>query len=221
MAGTDEEIGMQESLPLIGGIALGAAIGAAMTFLVRIVSGLLLKQRGFAPEMEKKHFWMLFALLVLIGGVIGWQAGISFRGLYFILLLFVSACAFYIDAKHRVIPNELVLSILILSAVFGFTGAIAFNIWQSLLGLAVCFIIFLAPSFFGKQVGAGDIKLAAAMGFALGLIGGLYAVAAMGALVVIYVLLDRRMPLPEKLKTMIPMGPFLALALVVMSILLV
>ena len=212
---------MQELLPLIGGIALGAAIGAAMTFLVRIVSGLLLKQRGFAPEMEKKHFWMLFALLVLIGGVIGWRAGISFRGLYFILLLFVSACVLYIDAKHRVIPNELVLSILILSAVFGFTGAIAFNIWQSLLGLAVCFIIFLAPSFFGKQVGAGDIKLAAAMGFALGLIGGLYAVAAMGALVVIYVLLDRRMPLPEKLKTMIPMGPFLALALVVMSILLV
>ena len=212
---------MQESLPLIGGIALGAAIGAAMTFLVRIVSGLLLKQRGFAPEMEKKHFWMLFALLVLFGGVIGWQAGISFRGLYFILLLFVSACAFYIDAKHRVIPNELVLSILILSAVFGFTGAIAFNIWQSLLGLAVCFIIFLVPSFFGKQVGAGDIKLAAAMGFALGLVGGLYAVAAMGALVLLYVLLERDVPLIQRFKTMIPMGPFLALALIVMSILLV
>ena len=212
---------MQELLPLIGGIALGAAIGAAMTFLVRIVSGLLLKQRGFAPEMEKKHFWMLFALLVLFGGVIGWQAGISFRGLYFILLLFVSACAFYIDAKHRVIPNELVLSILILSAVFGFTGAIAFNIWQSLLGLAVCFIIFLVPSFFGKQVGAGDIKLAAAMGFALGLVGGLYAVAAMGALVLLYVLLERDVPLIQRFKTMIPMGPFLALALIVMSILLV
>ena len=212
---------MQELLPLIGGIALGAAIGAALTFLVRFVSGLLLKQRGFAPEMEKKHFWMLFAGLVLIGGVIGWRAGISFRGLYFILLLFVSACAFYIDARQRVIPNELVLSILVLAAVFGFTGAITFNIWQSLLGLAACFVIFLLPSFFGKQVGAGDIKLAAAMGFALGLVGGLYAVAAMGALVLIYVLLDRSMPLPQRLKTMIPMGPFLALALVVMSILLV
>ena len=212
---------MQELLPLIGGIALGAAIGAALTFLVRFVSGLLLKHRGFAPEMEKKHFWMLFALLVLFGGVIGWQAGISFRGLYFILLLFVSACVLYIDAKHRVIPNELVLSILILSAVFGFTGAIAFNIWQSLLGLAACFIIFLVPSFFGKQVGAGDIKLAAAMGFALGLVGGLYAVAAMGALVLLYVLLERDVPLIQRFKTMIPMGPFLALALIVMSILLV
>ena len=208
---------MLELLPVICGVALGAALSV----LVRFVSGLLLKQRGFAPEMERKHFWMLLAGLALIGGVIGWRAGISFRGLYLILLLFVSACVFYIDAKHRVIPNILVLSILVLAAVFGFTGAITFNIWQSLLGLAVCFIIFFLPSLFGKQVGAGDIKLAASMGFALGLIGGLYAVAAMGALVVLYVLLERDIPLVKMFKTMIPMGPFLALSLVAMSILLV
>ena len=59
------------------------------------------------------------------------------------------------------------------------------------------------------------------MGFALGLTGGLYTVAAMGLLVLIYVLIDRRMPLPQRLKTMIPMGPFLALSLVVVSIMLV
>jgi Type IV leader peptidase family. len=208
---------MLKLLPVICGVVLGAALSV----LVRFVSGLLLKQRGFAPEMERKHFWILLASLALIGGVIGWRAGISFRGLYLILLLFVSACAFYIDAKHRVIPNDLVLSILVLVAAFGFTGAITFNVWQSLLGLAVCFIIFFLPSLFGKQVGAGDIKLASAMGFALGLVGGLYAVAGMGTLVLIYVLLDRNMPLPQRLKTMIPMGPFLALSLMVVSILLV
>ena len=208
---------MLELLPVICGVALGAALSV----LVRFVSGLLLKQRGFAPEMERKHFWMLLAGLALIGGVIGWRAGISFRGLYLMLLLFVSACVFYIDAKHRVIPNILVLSILVLAAMFGFTGAITFNIWQSLLGLAVCFVIFFLPGLFGKQVGAGDIKLAASMGFALGLIGGLYAVAAMGALVVLYVLLERDIPLVKMFKTMIPMGPFLALSLVAMSILLV
>ena len=208
---------MLELLPVICGVALGAALSV----LVRFVSGLLLKQRGFAPEMERKHFWMLLAGLALIGGVIGWRAGISFRGLYLMLLLLVSACVFYIDAKHRVIPNILVLSILVLAAVFGFTGAITFNIWQSLLGLAVCFVIFFLPGLLGKQVGAGDIKLAASMGFALGLIGGLYAVAAMGALVVLYVLLERDIPLVKMFKTMIPMGPFLALSLVAMSILLV
>ena len=208
---------MLELLPVICGVALGAVISLP----VRIVSGLLLKRRGFAPEMERKHFWMLLISLALIGGVIGWRAGLTFRGLYLLLLLFVSACAFYIDAKHRVIPNELVLAILVFAAVFGFTGAITFNIWQSLLGLVVCFIIFFLPSLFGKQVGAGDIKLASAMGFALGLVGGLYAVAAMGALVLVYVLIERDMPLVQRFKTMIPMGPFLALSLVVVSIMLV
>jgi len=208
---------MRELLPVI----CGAALGAALSVPVRLISGLLLKQRGIAPDMERNHFWILLASLTLLGGVIGWRAGVSFRGLYLLLLLFVSACAFYIDAKHRVIPNELVLAILILSAVFGFTGAISFNIWQSLLGLAVCFVIFFLPGIFGKQVGAGDIKLAAAMGFALGLTGGLYAVAGMGTLVLIYILINHKTPLPERLKTMIPMGPFLALSLVVISILLV
>ncbi len=208
---------MQELLPIISGIALGAALAVP----VRFVCGLLLKQRKLDSYMERKHFWILFACMTLIGGVIGWRAGVTFRGLYLMLLLFVSACAFYIDAKHRVIPNELVLAILILAAVFGLTGAIKFQIWQSLIGLAVCFVIFFLPSLFGKKVGAGDIKLASAMGFALGLTGGLYAIAGMGTLVLIYIMIDQSMPLPERLKSMIPMGPFLALALVAMSIVLV
>ncbi len=207
---------MRDLLPIL----CGAALGAALSVPVRLVCGVLLKNRGFASAMERKHFWILIGSLTLVGGVIGWRAGFTFRGLYLILLLLTSACAFYIDAKHRVIPNELVLTILVLAAVFGFAGAILFNIWQSLLGLVVCFVIFFLPSLFGKQVGAGDIKLAAAMGFALGLTGGLYAVAGMGVLVILYVLIDRRMPLPQRLKTMIPMGPFLAVSLVVISILL-
>ena len=42
----------------------------------------------------------------------------------------------------------------------------------------------------------------------------------MGGLVLVYAVLDQSMPLPQRLKSMIPMGPFLALALVVMSIIL-
>jgi len=207
---------MQGLLPVL----YGAALGAVLAVPARLVCGLLLKGRGLVPDMERKHFWILFAGLALIGGVIGWRAGVSFRGLYLMLLLFAAACAFYIDAKHRVIPNELVLAILALAAAFGLAGAIRFQIWSSLLGLAACFAIFFIPSLFGQKVGAGDIKLAAAMGFALGLTGSLYAVACMGALVLLYAVVDRSMPLPQRLKTMIPMGPFLALALVAMSILL-
>ncbi len=208
---------MQELLPA----GCGAALCAALAIPVRAVCGLLQKRRGLAQDMEQKHLWILLAGLALFGGVIGWRAGFSLRGLYLILVLFTSACVFYIDARHRVIPNELVLAILALAAVFGLTGAIPFQIGSSLLGLAACFVIFFLPGLLGKRVGAGDIKLASAMGFALGLTGSLYAIAAMGALVLLYVLIDRRAPLPQQLKEMIPMGPFLALALVGMSIALV
>lgn len=208
---------MQAFLPVI----YGAALGAMLAVPARLLYGFLLKQRGIAGQMERKHFWMLLAGLVLIGGVIGWRAGVTFRGLYLMLLLLVAGLAFLIDATHRIIPNELVLAILVLAAVFGLTGAIRFQIWNSLLGLAVCFVIFFLPGLFGKQVGAGDVKLAAAMGFALGLKGSLYAIACMGALVLLYVILDWRIPFAQRLKTIIPMGPFLALALIAMSIILV
>lgn len=196
-------------------VLYGAALGAALAVAVRAICALLQKARNLPPDMEKKHFFIIIAAMTLAGGLIGWRAGVTFRGLYLMLILVAAACAFYIDAKHRVIPNELVLAILILTAVFGLIGLISFQIWQSLLGLAVCFVIFFLPSLFGKAVGAGDVKLASAMGFALGLVGSLYAVVCMGALVLLYALIDSRVPLPQRLKTMIPMGPFLALALIV------
>ena len=108
---------MRDLLPIL----CGAALGAALSVPVRLICGVLLRKRGFDSEMERKHFWILIGSLTLVGGVIGWRAGFTFRGLYLILLLLTSACAFYIDARHRVIPNELVLAILILAAVFGFT----------------------------------------------------------------------------------------------------
>lgn len=207
---------MQEFLPVL----YGAALGAALVVPVKLICSLLLKMRGLPSQMERKHFLMLLASLAVFGGVIGWRVGVTFQGLYLMLILVVAACAFYIDAKNRIIPNELVLAILVLTAIFGFLGTIPFQIWASLLGLAACFVIFFVPSLFGRSVGAGDVKLAAAMGFALGLVGSLYAVVCMGILVLGYVLIDSKVPLPQKLKTMIPMGPFLALALIVVLLVL-
>ena len=207
---------MQILLPVL----YGAVLGAALAVPVRLISALLLKRRGVTAQMDRKHLLILIASLTVIGGVIGWRAGVSFRGMYLLLILAVSASAFYIDAKHRIIPNELVLAIFVLAAVFGLTGSIPFQIWSSLLGFAACFVLFFVPSLFGQKIGAGDVKLAAAMGFALGLTGSLFAIACMGALVLAYILLVGRAPMLERLKATIPMGPFLALSLVVVSIVL-
>ena len=207
---------MQFVLPIL----LGAALGAALSVPAWLVSALLLRRRNIDSQLERKYRLLLAAAMALFGGVIGWRVGLSFGGLYRLLLMTVSACVFVIDAKHRVIPNELVLAILVLAAVFGLTGTFSFQIWSSLLGLAACFVLFFVPSLFGKNVGAGDVKLAAAMGFALGLTGSLYAIVGMGVLVLAYLLFQVRVPMLERLKAVIPMGPFLALALVAVSIVL-
>ncbi len=200
-------------------IPAGVAIGALLAYPVRILCAFLLRRRGLEGRMARRHFWMLLIGMASVGGVIGWRAGFTLRGAYLLLLLFAAACAFYIDARHRIIPNELVLAILALAAAFGLTGAIPFQIGSSLLGLAACFVLFFLPSVFGRSIGAGDVKLSAAMGFALGFFNSLYAIAAMGVLVLGYVLLSGNLRFSERLKQTIPMGPFLTLALVAVSIL--
>lgn len=200
-------------------ILIGAAAGAAAAAAARLLCSLLLGRRGLRAGMPNAHFFMLLGSLAAIGAVIGWRAGMTLRGLYLLLLLCVCAAVFYIDARHRIIPNELVLAILALAAGFGLAGAIPFRLGSSLLGLAACFVIFFIPGMLGKRIGAGDVKLAAAMGFALGLVGSMYAVAGMGALVLCYILLPGQPRFSERLGQTIPMGPFLSLALVAVSVL--
>ena len=205
-------------LQQIGFILLGVAICALFIFPVRLVCSVLLRQRGQAFVMTRRQTVLLTIGLAVSGGVIAWRAGVSFLALYLMLLLFVSACVAYIDASVRLIPNELVLAVIALSALFGMLGVTRFQIWSSLLGLVVSFVIFFLPSLLKQKIGAGDVKFAAAMGFALGLTGSLYAIACMGALVLLYLAAERMLSLPASLKAMIPMGPFLAAALVIVSV---
>lgn len=200
-------------------ILLGFVLGAALSVPARLLCGFLLKRRGRVLQMKIGERILLAACFAFVGGIVGWRAGGSLRAVYLLLMMMNAGCIFYIDAAHRIIPNELVLAILVLAALFGLTGNIPFQIGSSLIGLAACFVIFFIPSLLGQNIGAGDVKLAAAVGFALGFTGSLYAVAAMGGLVLIYMLFGRGVPMAEKLKQMIPMGPFLSIALVAVSFL--
>lgn len=200
-------------------ILLGAFVGALLVFPVRLICSVLLKRRGQEMAMARRQMILLASCLAVSGGVIAWRAGVSLLALYLFLLLVAAACVAYIDASVRLIPNELVLSVIALSALFGVLGVTRFQIWSSLLGLVVSFVVFFLPSLLKQKIGAGDVKFAAAMGFALGLTNSLYAIACMGALVLIYLVVERMLSLPTTLKTMIPMGPFLAAALVIVSVL--
>ena len=120
------------------------------------------------------------------------------------------------DWLCRIIPNPTVLAVfglkllLMAAALLHIPGAPTFRVLSSLIGMVFCLLVFSAPGLMGKRVGAGDIKLAAAMGFLLGLQTTLIAIVIMGVLMLGYSVFQRKMPLLVFLKTDIPMGPFLA-----------
>jgi Flp pilus assembly protein protease CpaA len=198
-------------------ISAGIAAGAALVAPVRLLYAVLLRQRGLESGMERRQQWFLLAGMCAAGGLIAWRTGVAPRALYLLLLLVIAAVVALVDAKYRIIPNELVIAVFVLSAVFGLLGAISFRIANSLLGFAACFVVFFIPCAWKRKIGAGDVKFASAMGFALGLTNSLYAIVCMGAFVLLYFLLEQRIPAAQKMRDMIPMGPFLAAALVIVS----
>ena len=206
-------------------IALGAALGLLCRVLCDRLTGHLLQRREKPCEASRPERLLGTVLSVAAGGLIGLLAESFAEAAYFFLLLIPSQTAALADLRARVIPNEMVLALLGVTLLFGIPGALGaegFPAWRpllALLGLVVCFVIFLLPAALSKQVGAGDIKLAGAMGFCLGLWGGLFAVVLMGLMVLAYTVLQYRIPTLIFLKSKIPMGPFLAAAMVGMLLL--
>jgi leader peptidase (prepilin peptidase)/N-methyltransferase len=116
----------------------------------------------------------------------------------------------FIDIKIRIIPNELVLTMFVVGIIF---QTINYGL-QGIAGSIVC-MIFIMVVFtavagfmgFGK-VGAGDVKLAGAIGFSLGY--PLVVVAMMTMAVVLLIYIVAGLVLKKiKLTTMLPLAPFL------------
>lgn len=176
----------------------------------------LAASRGREYPTTRLTEWIAAGFTALCCGALPLLFSQPLQGLMVFCLLLPAVSAAMLDIRLRIIPNDLVLAILILRLVFGLPALLGvpgfpeFRLWNSLLGLVVAFVVFLLPSFTGKQVGAGDLKLAAAMGFCLGWQGALVAIVLMGLLVLSYAMATPRMPFLAALKTSIPMGPFLS-----------
>ncbi len=206
---------MEVFLRTVCGAALGAALKPVCDALVRF----LLKKREKTLTETKKERCLLFGATALCGALIAASVPPSAETVFFFLLLILCEAIAVIDAHTRLIPNDLILAVFALAALFGIPGLFGLNGWpawqpvSALIGMGVCFLIFLLPALFSGQVGAGDIKLAAAMGFCMGLRNSLLAIVAMGLFVIAYTLLQSRMPVLKFLTGKIPMGPFLSLSM--------
>ena len=206
-------------------IAIGIAIGTVCIFAGMWLKKILLNKRNLDVYASKFEVIVtsVFTIIAGIAVMIRYQAPAEIAYTYLILIICILVAV--IDLHHRIIPNELPLAMLIIKLGIGipellnFKNFKTFNVKSSLIGFAVGFVIFAIPAVFGKAVGAGDIKLAAAIGFCLGVEGLLYSVVLMGGGVLLFAIAQKNKSLRTMIYEMIPMGPFMAISMIVVMIL--
>ena len=206
-------------------VIMGLILGAACQPLGVAVAKSLLKSRGKTLEFSRFEPWIMRGVFACFGAAIVLFSGSIPTACMLFLFLVIAAIATPIDYHLRIIPNELVLSVIVVRLAFGIPALLGvagfpeFDIAQSALGCVVCLVLFLAPSLMGKKVGAGDVKFAAAMGFSLGFLPSMYALMLMGILVLFFWFYQRQIVFADYIKQMVPMAPFLCAAMLVVMIL--
>nr|WP_302628909.1 A24 family peptidase [uncultured Eubacterium sp.] len=208
----------------------------AIKMLIGIISGIgcslisiffekvLLEKRGRVFKTSKKEKNIITILAIVVSCFTVANVNRISEIIYILLMLLACILIYVTDLHHRIIPNEILLLMLVakliigIPALFGVTWVPEFNIISSLIGFVAGFVVFMIPAFIGKSVGAGDIKLAAVMGFCLGINGLLYAIVLMGIGVLIYEFIKGRTSLKNVMYEMIPMGPFMAVAMMVVML---
>lgn len=210
---------MELNLTLCIRVIVLAAVGAICSFASKVWVKNLFEKRHLQYSLSKRNNQILTLAMAFAGGAIGFFTEGFVYPILALLLLVVSGTIAVSDYSHMIIPNQTVL------AVFGIKFLLVFlkglgaenlpqiNIVDSLLGLVACFVVFCLPSLMGNKVGAGDVKLAAAMGFLLGTINSLYGIVLMGLLILAYGFVQKKMPVQMFLRTNVPMGPFIAIGM--------
>lgn len=208
---------MRTAIWFLFGAALGAGCGCgALAWAYRLLRS---RKRQDSLPCFAERITVLAA--AICGGAIGFYTGAWLPAVFALALLTVGIAVAVSDWLCRIIPNPTVLAIfalkllLIAGALLNIPGLPACGLLSSLGGMVFCFAIFSVPGLLGRQVGAGDIKLAAAVGFLLGFGGALLAIVFMGLLMLGCCMVQRRMPLLTFLKTDVPMGPFIAAGMMI------
>ena len=203
---------MQTVIRILLSAALGAGCGRGGLLWARRLLRTRQREEWLSPSLQI----CLTLAAALCGGIIGFFIRGWLPLLAALALLTIGLTVAVADGLCRLIPNPTVLAVfavkvlLAAAALLHLPGAPPVGLLSALGGMGFCFVIFSAPGLMGKRVGAGDIKLAAAMGFLLGFGSALLAMVVMGALMFGYSMVQRKMPLLTFLKTDIPMGPFIA-----------
>jgi prepilin signal peptidase PulO-like enzyme (type II secretory pathway) len=195
---------------LMGG-ALGEAARRVSRRLIANRIGLLMEPPSLNGQWGSLQ-WILAGALGC-GAIAFWSAdpvkGVE-TAMIFLVLVSISA----VDDSIRKIPNELLLMLLILKlGAVAASGSLA-PLLPALAGMVVGAVVFIIPSKLGIFIGWGDIKMAAAAGFCLGVVGVLQAVLVMGAIIALYSLY-LIITKSGGMKTKVAIGPPLSLGMMI------
>ncbi|MGI6731037.1 MAG: prepilin peptidase [Anaerovoracaceae bacterium] len=142
--------------------------------------------------------------------------GPSPQSLFIALLFSVLIIITFIDLKHQVIPNGLVLIILILAVLYSlYMILMQDEPWYSyVIGFfAASLPLFILALIYPGGMGGGDIKLMAAAGLYMGwklILLSLFMGAIYGGIVSIFIIATKK----GSMKTAIPFGPLLSLGII-------
>lgn len=196
-------------------IIAGGVLGEGMRRLTRR----LIQNRTGLPAQNPllKSWWspvVWIAVCAAAGGFISVYitehiSSIEYIGIFLILISIA-----VIDISIRKIPNELLIMLVALKLFAAFASLNPASLLTAALGLAVGLVLFMVPLFIGVGVGWGDVKMAAAAGFCLGIAGILQATMVMAAVMACYLLF---LVITKKgnRKTKAAMGPALSLGMMV------
>lgn len=211
---------MKWMVPVLFGLA-GAGLGFFLPDLSRRLVRYKCEKKDQALPPDANDPSILLKLLFFVLMAFVWAAAAlkmeTLPSAFFLsLLVSVSFAVILIDLWIRIIPNELVLALFLVGAAFQLSLSGPLALLVSVFCMAVMMMLFTAVAAFmgfGK-VGAGDVKLAGAMGFALAYPDVVTAVIVMSAAFFLFTavgLLFRKVTL----RTMVPFAPFMMCGMIV------
>ena len=189
----------------------GALLGLPLLNLTRTLIASRVEAPCTSPLISEKavYGWcgLNLTAFAIITSLLLTQGALSvlFALLLFELMLALSA----VDLLIRRIPNELLLAMLLVFALYK-TASAGWELTSSLLGALAAGAVFILPSKFGLNIGWGDVKYAVILGFCFGLVGLLQIMLVMGVAMVghlVYLYIRKK----GTRKSLAAMGPYISL----------
>lgn len=213
-------------------IVLFVALGLVIGFLFYILAKRQIKVRiekipsladDYIPQLLNKK-WVLPVWEIAFAGLYT-ASYLLFSDniaslIYSIIFISCSINIVFIDLAIRRIPNELLLTMLIVSLAkfiaepLIYEGSIKQNLILAVVGIVCGFVLFSLPQKLGRYIGAGDIKLSAVIGFSLGVVGYLQAMIIMALIMLVYLVI-LLVTKKGNMKSFAPMGPALCVGSII------